>query len=45
MNRDNSVYLNDIVGAIAKIESFISGMSLDEFRKDLKTQDAVIRNF
>jgi uncharacterized protein with HEPN domain len=44
MNKDHAVYLHDILEAIAKIEDFIAGMSLDEFMSDVKTQDAVIRN-
>ncbi|HEY4523620.1 MAG TPA: DUF86 domain-containing protein [Candidatus Paceibacterota bacterium] len=44
MNKDHAVYLNDILEAIAKIEDFIAGMSLEEFMGDVKTQDAVIRN-
>jgi len=45
MNKEYAVYLNDIMGAISKIENFISDLSLEEFRQDIKTQDAVIRNF
>ncbi len=45
MNKDYKVYLGDIIDAIAKIESFIVGMSPDTFKGDAKTQDAVIRNF
>lgn len=44
MNKDDTIYLNDIIEAISKIENFIAGMSLEEFRGDVKTQDAVIRN-
>ena len=43
--RDMRLYFDDILKALAKIEQFIAGMSLEEFRKDPKTQDAVIRNF
>ena len=45
MIRDPQLYFDDILQAIQKIESFISGVSLVDFRKDVKTQDAVIRNF
>lgn len=36
--------LNDIVDSISRIESYISQMSYESFKADLKTQDAVIRN-
>lgn len=45
MSRDPKPYLDDILQATNKIESFISGMSLEKFTEDVKTQDAVIRNF
>lgn len=45
MKKDCVVYLNDILKAISKIENFISDSSLEQFTKDVKTQDAVIRNF
>ncbi|MEK7115222.1 MAG: DUF86 domain-containing protein [Patescibacteria group bacterium] len=45
MSRDSGLYFEDILKAIEKIQNFISGLSLLDFRKDVKTQDAVIRNF
>jgi len=35
----------DIVDSIEKILSYTAGMSFEQFRKDSKTIDAVIRNF
>lgn len=37
-------YIQDILDSIEKIESFTRGMVYEEFVKDVKTQDAVIRN-
>lgn len=45
MKRDYRLYLDDILEAIAKIEKYTGGTSLEYFRKDDKTVDAVIRNF
>jgi uncharacterized protein with HEPN domain len=42
--RDYKLYLHDIKEAVEKIETFIKGFSLEEFVKDAKTVDAVIRN-
>jgi uncharacterized protein with HEPN domain len=42
--RDWHVRLEDILEAIAKIQSYIEGMSYEEFAADPKTLDAVIRN-
>lgn len=41
MSRDKA-YLEDIGGAATKIAEFISGMSLEAFRKDEKTQLAIL---
>jgi uncharacterized protein with HEPN domain len=38
-------YLDDIREAVEKIERFTNGMDYDEFTKDPKTVDAVLRNF
>jgi len=44
MEKSNKVYLEDIVQAIKLIlEDYISGIDFEEFDKDKKTQDAVIR--
>ena len=37
-------YVKDILDSIEKIENFTTAMSYDQFLKDAKTQDAVIRN-
>jgi len=36
--------LEDILVCIGKIQAYISHLDYDQFRKDTKTQDAVIRN-
>lgn len=38
-------YLSHIIEAIARINRYIGAMDEDEFLRDDKTQDAVIRNF
>lgn len=44
MEKSNKVYLEDIVEAIKLIlEDYVSGINFEEFNKDKKTQDAVIR--
>ncbi len=45
MPRDFRLYLDDILECCRKIRKFTEGMSFEEFGSDLKTQDAVIRNF
>lgn len=45
MKRDYRLYIDDILEAIDKIENYIEELSFDEFGKDNKTIDAVIRNF
>ncbi|MFH0824981.1 MAG: DUF86 domain-containing protein [Pseudomonadota bacterium] len=45
MPRDYRLYLDDILPACRKIRQFTEGMSFLEFARDVKTQDAVIRNF
>ncbi len=43
-NRSPEMYLEDIKTAISKIEKYTKGMSFDDFEKDEKTTDAVIRS-
>ncbi len=43
--RHFQVYLEDIIGAIKSIEEYTANMTYDDFAKDKKTLDAVIRNF
>ena len=45
MNRDYRVYIDDILDAIGKIEDYVKGIKFNEFLKDQKTVDAIIRNF
>jgi len=44
MRKTNKIYLDDILNSIHKIEVFIDDMTFEDFFKDIKTQDAVIRN-
>lgn len=44
MSRDECLYLDDILLAIAKIREYSAGMNFDSFSTDCKTQDAVVRN-
>ena len=43
--REPILLLEDIIESIQKIKTYTSGLSLDDFLKDDKTIDAVIRNF
>lgn len=43
--REPELYLQDILDSIGKVEKYTHGMSIEEFSKDEKTIDAVIRNF
>ena len=43
--REPILLLEDIIESIKKIKIYTSGLSLDDFLKDDKTIDAVIRNF
>lgn len=42
--RDYRVHLGDILDAIERIETYASGYTLETFRTDSKTLDAVVRN-
>ena len=44
-NRNYFMYLEDINTSMDRIAEYIDGLSFDEFKKDYKTVDAVIRNF
>lgn len=44
-NRNYSMYLDDIILSMSRIAEYIEGFSFDQFKKDYKTVDAVIRNF
>ena len=41
--RDHTLFIQDILQAIERIESFISGMNYDAFVEDDKTLSAVVR--
>ena len=43
MKRDYKLYINDIRDSIKQIEEYLQGISEEEFMKDKKLQDAVIR--
>jgi len=43
-DRQWSLYLDDIKLAIKNINKYIKGMRFNDFVKDSKTQDAVVRN-
>ncbi len=43
--RNYVLYLEDILLAMNRIAEYIEGHSLEGFKKDYKTVDAVIRNF
>jgi uncharacterized protein with HEPN domain len=43
-NREDTDFVNDIREAIQRITSYLGGLAYDDFLKDNKTQDAVIRN-
>lgn len=45
MSRDPQLRLADIVESCARIGDYISGLDATGFAQDLKTQDAVIRQF
>ena len=44
MQRDYRVYLDDILEAVSRIQSYTSGLDHTRFSSDLKTLDAVVRN-
>ena len=44
-SRDPLLRIQDILEAIAKIQRYTRGMTLESFSADEKTVDAVIRNF
>ena len=42
--RNNLLLLKDIIEAINNIEEYLSGYTEDDFYRDRKTKDAVVRN-
>lgn len=45
MQRDQRVYLKDILDSAKKIEKYVKDLTYDDFELDEKIIDAVIRNF
>jgi len=45
MRRTHLQYLEDILESIGNIEEDITGITIEEFSKDRRRRDAVIRNF
>jgi len=43
--RNYTMYLQDILVAMTRIAEYLEGYDFDQFKKDYKTVDAVIRNF
>ena len=44
MSRDVRLYLEDILTACAKIQRYTAGLSREQFLRDERTYDAVVRN-
>jgi uncharacterized protein with HEPN domain len=44
MARDYRLYLDDIIEAVRRIKEFTNDMDFEDFKADIKTQDAVVRN-
>ena len=44
MVRDHRLFLDDIIEAVRRIKEFTNDMDFDDFKADIKTQDAVVRN-
>lgn len=45
MKRDYKLYLSDIKESIQQIETYMRGVSEEDFKKNKQLQDAVIRRF
>ena len=43
--RSRKMFVKDILKCIEAIETYIAGLSFEEFLMDLKTQDAILHNF
>jgi uncharacterized protein with HEPN domain len=44
MPRDHRLYLDDIIGAVDRIQSYVEGMDFTGFAADRRTIDAGVRN-
>jgi len=45
MPKDDLIYLRHILDAIARIEEYTNGITLEAFKDERMVQDAVIRQF
>jgi len=43
--REWKLFVEDILESVEKIEEYVKDMTLDDFKQDRKTTDAVVRNF
>ena len=43
-NREDRAWLEDMLESLRRIDVFTAGLEYQDFQKDLKTQDAVLRN-
>lgn len=43
--RDPILYLEDIVLSMQRVQEYLAGLDFEQFKRDYKTVDAVIRNF
>jgi len=43
--REWKLFVEDILESVEKIEEYVKDMTLDDFKQDRKTIDAVVRNF
>lgn len=44
MEKDNKIFLLDVLDCISNINSFLDGYDFEKFESDRKTIDAVVRN-
>jgi uncharacterized protein with HEPN domain len=44
-DRDPILYLEDMATAIERVQEYIQGLNFQQFKRDYKTVDAVVRNF
>jgi len=44
MKREYKIFLKDILESMKLIEEYVDGLDFEEFKKDQKTVDAVVRN-
>jgi uncharacterized protein with HEPN domain len=44
MRRDSKVYVEDMLAAAERIRTYTAGLTYSDFRHDIRTLDAVVRN-